>query len=88
VTGREGLIPQKYLEKEQDTLVFQIDYDRSLLLGDSAHHAMIVTDDDDDSWIMKSKNVSYKKAKNEIEMLDKFQREGVPTLPFNGKAPF
>jgi len=67
---------------------YEIDYDGSLLLGDSAHHAMLVNDDNDNRWVLKSNEVSYAKASNEIEMLERFQREGVPTLPFNGKQPF
>jgi tRNA A-37 threonylcarbamoyl transferase component Bud32 len=67
---------------------YEIDYDGSLLLGDSAHHAMLVSDDNDNKWVLKSNEVSYAKASNEIEMLERFQREGVPTLPFNGKKPF
>jgi tRNA A-37 threonylcarbamoyl transferase component Bud32 len=68
---------------------YEIDYDGSLLLGDSAHHAMLVSDDNDNKWVLKSNEVSYAKASNEIEMLKRFQREGVPTLPFNEKKqPF
>ncbi len=73
---------------EKNEFICEVDYDASLLLGDSAHHAQIVVDENDKKWVMKSQDVSYGKALNELNMLDRFQREGVPTLPLNGARPF
>jgi tRNA A-37 threonylcarbamoyl transferase component Bud32 len=73
---------------EAEVQQFMVLEDDSLLLGDSAHHALIVLDSDDKKWVMKANNVSLKKAENEIEMLEKFQKEGIPTLPLNGVSPF
>ena len=72
---------EQLAHKESITDNLSVLEDASMLLGDSAHRATIAEDDYGSKWVVKSHNVSYGKAMNEVRMLEVFSREGIPTLP-------